>query len=355
MLPFYQHVSSSPTGSGSVTRIMEDILNPSVSPTEAAPIELHLIKNNSQSLMLLRWFHPVCDAKGAELALHHLLQETAVDGGDAGSAILQLMGRWSLWKKIQLAYQARKNIQYLDRLSSLLPPGKSCIPDRVNIRLLRFNPEESVTITKLARQQTGLAGTSLYFIGCMMRAVEQAGSNQLGNAYCVPYAMNLRKRKSLFPVFGNQVSFLFAQASQAIVNSRDKLFKHLLQQNKAAIKAGLDRAMLPLMQAGSWLPLDKYGKIVRHSPQGRERSSFWFSYTGSMDPEPQMILKCPVVGVSQFSQVTAPPSLGLLVNVFQGRVVLSFNYVANQFEPAWLDELLMRMKAELLGVDGNKK
>jgi hypothetical protein len=188
----------------------------------------------------------------------------------------------------------------------------------------------------------------------MMRALQSVDGVNTSDAYCVPYAMNLRKRKALFPIFGNQVSFLFAQADRGVVQSRTALFEHLREQNKQAIKQGLDRAMLPLMQAGSWLSLEKYGDIVRKAPDGRERSSFWFSYTGSMDPEPSSIEGCKINNMHQFSQVTAPPSLGLLVSNFQGKLTLSFNYVSNHFDSAWLASLLEKMASELLENDAEQ-
>jgi hypothetical protein len=109
--------------------------------------------------------------------------------------------------------------------------------------------------------------------------------------------------------------------------------------------------MLPLMQAGSWLSLEKYGRIVRDSPGKRERSSFWFSYTGDMEPEPETIAGCRVRDMYQLSQVSAPPGMGLLVSSFQGRLVLSFNYINNQVQNDWLERLIEAINAELLDLD----
>ena len=108
--------------------------------------------------------------------------------------------------------------------------------------------------------------------------------------------------------------------------------------------------MLPLMQAGSWLSLDKYGRIVRNSPSGRERSSFWFSYTGEMEPEPEVIAGCRVRGMYQVSQVSSPPGLGLLASIFRGRLVLSYNCINNQVQGDWLERLTQAMTAELLNL-----
>ena len=333
--------------------LITEILNRSSAVEQTAPIELHLITDSTTSQLILRWFHPLCDAKGAELILHHLFNSEdtnneKVQDQKTQAIIAQIMDKWSLWQKLKLVLKSKKNIKQLDRLSSILPPPSTAQADQVNTNVIRFNEQDSTQLLSLARQHVGLTGISLYFIGCMMRALDRTHAMQDGAAYCVPYAMNLRKRKSLYPVFGNQVSFLFAQAQKELLRSRVDLFAHLREQNKQAIKNGLDRAMLPLMQAGSWLSLEKYAQLVRYSPSGKERSSFWFSYTGSMDPLIPQIAGSSITGMYQFCQLTSPPSIGLLVNNFDNKITLSYNYINNQFDADWLTQLTDNMTSELL-------
>jgi len=350
-LPFYCH-DAYPRDGGEAEpdRILHDIINHNASPEEASPIAIHLIRQQDKSLFVLRWFHPACDAKGVELVLYHLFQDDTSEGfKDSASTINALLGQWALWKRIQLGLKAKRYIGSLDKQSSVLPVNDPPPSKEFNVRLVRFDEDQSRQILAEARRHSGLVGTSLYFIRCMMRALEHAGCPSEGKAYCVPYAMNLRKRKSLYPVFGNQVSFLFAQASREQLASRETLFSHLREQNKSVIKQGLDRAMLPLLQAASWLSLEKHGQIVRKSPRSQERSSFWFSFTGAMDPEPVDIAGCPVTGMFHFSPVTAPPSLGLLASQHAGRITLSYNSIANHFTDDWLDTMMQAMSAELLG------
>jgi hypothetical protein len=211
-----------------------------------------------------------------------------------------------------------------------------------------FDPEIGAKILSNARQATGMTGIALYFVGCMMRALEQIEMDHDGEAYLVPYAVNFRRNRAVTPVFGNQVGFLFLQAQRHLVRSREKLFAHLKAQNKDAVKQRLELAMLPLMQAASWLSLDRHGKIVRNTPKGRERSSFWFSYTGGMEPDQREILGCPISYLLQMSQMTSPPGLSLLINNFHGRIILSLNYVEGRFSQAWIERLFDLLSNELL-------
>ena len=328
-------------------RLLE-LVNQGAPVSASAPFELHLIEATDHSLLVLRWFHPATDAKGAELVLHQLFSDSQAAQQSQPSPVERLQQQWGWWRKFRLGRQAVLNIRGLDRHASVLPLEPQRPADRLTLKLVRYDTAQTAQILVNARNQSGMTGTTLYLIGCMMRAMEATGATQEGEAYCVPYAANLRRRKALSPLFGNQVSFLFAQAGRDLLRSRQRLFSHLREQNRAAIRQGLDHAMLPLMQAGSWLSLDKYGRIVRNSPSGRERSSFWFSYTGEMEPEPEAIAGCRVRGMYQVSQVSSPPGLGLLASIFRGRLVLSFNCINNQVQGDWLECLTQAMTAELL-------
>jgi NRPS condensation-like uncharacterized protein len=41
------------------------------------PIEFHLIQSASRNTFLMRWIHPFCDAKGADLILKYLCTDAA--------------------------------------------------------------------------------------------------------------------------------------------------------------------------------------------------------------------------------------------------------------------------------------
>ncbi len=330
----------------SAHRIIQSIMNTKVSTYDAVPVTFHLINLPTGSFFLLRWFHPICDAKGAELIVHYFLHDNETPP-KAQSPFTQLTNKWGFWKKLGMMYKAKKHIGQLDQTSSSLPNIQETPADKLDYTLLKINVETSKIIMKHAMKEVGMTGTSLYFIGCLMRALAKIGCQE-NEGFCVPYAMNMRKRKALSPIFGNQVSFLFAQATMEQVQDRKKLFKSLREQHKTTIRTGLDQALVPLMWAGSWLPLEKYGAIIRNTPQGRERSSFWFSYTGEPDPQVTEVANARVKTMFQLSQVTSPPSLGVLVSQYSGEITLSFNYIASQIQHEWLDKFMQQLTKELL-------
>ena len=327
------------------------LMNRNSDANKSPPFELYYLGDESGGSLVLKWFHPAMDAKGAELVLHHLFSGSDKAQSDATLTSHSRPTFRSLWKKLRLIFKAKGNIRALDLSESILPTVYKNEPLRVGFEKFTFAQEQTKNIMVLARKNAGLTGTSLYLIGCAMRALAICDPNAGGDAYCVPYAVNLRKRRSLFPVFGNQVTFLFSQVPRGIVGDRESLFKHLREQNKKAIKRGLDNAMIPLMEAGSWLSLEKYGSIVRFTDKGRERSSFWFSFTGDIEPPLKEVSGANVEGVSQFTQVSSPPGLSVLANTFQGRLTISINYVVEQFSPAWIEKFMTTLCNELEGAN----
>jgi hypothetical protein len=57
-----------------------------------------------------------------------------------------------------------------------------------------------------------------------MRALHKMNPKQAGEAYCTPYAFNLRKNKALSPLLSNHVAPLFAQHTGYGVNNSSNIF-----------------------------------------------------------------------------------------------------------------------------------
>ncbi len=246
--------------------------------------------------------------------------------------------------------KANRYINQLDRLQSIQHGQFTQAPSRLNALTQSFNEEETAVIAQQARKYCGLTGTSLYYIGCLMRALQQLEPDQPGEAYCVPYAFNLRKQKALSPVLGNHIGALFAQAPKQLLENRDQLFSHLKQQNAQVMRQQLDYAFLPVMWAASWLSLEKYGTELRKSyKSGRERSSFWFSDIGQINFEQQCFFNADISGVFHLTQISNPPGLALLCCQYRKQLTLNYNFTEPLFSESWISKLHDKMVQELLG------
>jgi hypothetical protein len=334
--------------------VIEELMNERQSRESMTALTFHLITSNTQTVFFLRWLHPLCDAVGADLILRYLCSETLekrqqFDLPKSKPLIEVQLKKYSLWQKIKLFSKAHRYISELDKQRSIIH-AQAVPPQRLRLITHKLTVEQTQKVTELTRQNTGLTGTSLYYIGCLMRALEKSNPQQSGEAYCLPYAFNLRKQKALSPVLGNQVGALFAQAPRTLLANRQALFNHLKQQNANAIRQQLDYAFLPVMWAASWLSLAKHGENLRKSyTHHTERSSCLFSNVNLTDLSTQRLLGSEITGFFHLCQISSPPGLALLTCHYQQQLTLSYNYIEPLFDSGWIERLHDLLLLELLG------
>ena len=318
------------------------------------PLEFHLIQSPAKNTFLMRWIHPFCDAKGADLILKYLCtddveQRLRFDLPKLEPLVNQQLAKYKWWQKILLFIKAKRHITQLDTLQSIIHADTSKAPKRLNFNTYTLSIEQTQAINKLTRQQVGLTGTSLYYVGCFMRALHKMNPEQAGDAYCTPYAFNLRRNKALSPLLGTHVAPLCAQAPKAILHDRAALFQHLKQQNSNTIREKLDYAFLPVMWAASWLSLAQHGQKLRTSMRtGTERSSFWFSDIGNVDLSSASFFNTDITKIYHLCQISSPPALAFLSCQFNQQLTLSYNFIEPLFSKEWIEALHNNVLEELL-------
>jgi hypothetical protein len=334
---------------------IDRIINHKQARETTVPIEFHLLTGPTRHIFFTRWLHPFCDARGADLILKYLCtadeaQRRQFGLPETGPLVNAQLGKYRWWQKIGLLLKGKRYITKLDSLESIQPFNSDLPPQHLNYTIKRLTEAQTEKVIKLSRQHVGLTGTSLYYLGCLMRALEKMHPDNPGVAYCVPYAFNLRKQRALTPITGNHLCALFAQAPRDLVQDRQKLFAHLKQENAQVIRQQLDYAFLPLMWAGTWLSLAEYGKTLRLSyGSGKERSSFWFSDIGRLDIPADSFPGAEINGVFHVCQVTAPPGLAFLNCIYRNQLTLSYNFVEPVSNPGQIEKLHQLVLAELLG------
>lgn len=329
-----------------------DILNRPTPLDSAPPLSLHWLGHAKGGTLMLCWLHPLLDARGGQILLNFLNGGIPDTVQESPSLVLQKLSNWSLWKTIRLMIKAKRHNTRTNSLDSSLPTATEQGAQTLRLRVRRYSPEQSAAISRLALRHTGLAGKTLYTLGCLMRTLELAGPPSAKAGYCIPYAFNLRKQNALTPVFGNHVGCLFAQATREQVRDRNGLLQHLLAQYRQTVREELDFAYLPLMWLGQYLSPRRYATLLRKQRSGGELSSCWFSDIGEIRFENAAFLGATVTGMYHLTWTTLPPGLALLTGQINGQLILSYNYLHPAIDETWLERVIAFMDAELLGENG---
>ena len=330
------------------------LLNHKQARETVPPIEFHLIQSASKNTFLMRWIHPFCDAKGADLILKYLCtddteQRLRFDLPKLEPLVNIQLGKYKWWQKVLMFIKAKRHITQLDNLQSIIHADTSKAPERLNYKTYTLSIEKTQVINKLTRQQVGLTASSLYYVGCLMRALHRMNPEQAGEAYCAPYAFNLRRNKALSPLLSNHVAPLFAQAPKSLIHDRAALFQHLKLQNANTIREKLDYAFLPVMWAASWLSLKQHGEKLRTSMRtGTERSSFWFSDIGKADLSNASFFATDITKIYHLCQISSPPAIAFLSCQFNQQLTLSYNFIEPLFTEEWIEALHKNVLEELL-------
>lgn len=329
---FHQHIASD--------KISEDdfhkqtalkLLNHRQDRETVPPIEFHLIQSASRNTFLMRWIHPFCDAKGADLILKYLCTDAAeqrlrFDLPQLEPLVNTQLAKYKWWQKIAMFIKAKRYISQMDTLQSVIHADTSKAPKQLNYHTYTLSPEQTKTINQHIRQQVGLTASSLYYVGCLMRVLQRMNPEQEGDAYCAPYAFNLRRNKALSPLLSNHVAPLFAQAPKAILHDRPALFQHLKQQNINTIREKLRTSMRT----------------------GTERSSFWFSDIGQVDLSNTSFFNTEITRTYHLCQISSPPAIAFLSCQFNQQLTLSYNFIEPLFTEQWIEALHKNMLEELL-------
>ena len=333
---------------------IDSLINYRKNREHISPMEFHFITGPQKHTLLIRWIHPFCDARGTELILKFLCADDInlrmKFGTPETKPLVNIqLEKYRWWQKINLFFKGKNFIKKLDALPSIQPLTNTKGPKKLNFLIQRLTESESQQVIQLARKHVGITGISLYYIGCLMRALDTFYTTHQGEAYCVPYAFNLRKQRAVTPMTGNHICALFAQAPRNILDNREELFNYLKKQNHDVIRNQQDYAFLPLMWAGSWLSLNDYGKVLRLTDSGSERSSFWFSDIGQLNFPNNKFIDSEIKSIFHMCQVTTPPGLAFLSCIYKDRLTFSYSFIEPLTNCEQIKMLQDIVRLELLG------
>ncbi|GFO72578.1 hypothetical protein BJAS_P2933 [Bathymodiolus japonicus methanotrophic gill symbiont] len=352
---FHQHKTTDSSNEAEFHhQTVQQLLNHLQARETIPALEFHLIQSANKNTFLMRWIHPFCDAKGADLILRYLCTDDAeqrkqFDFPKLEPLVNQQLAKYRWWQKVLMFIKAKRYISQLDTLQSIIHADTSKAPKQLNFKTFTLSIGQTQAINKLNRQHVGLTGGSLYYIGCFMRALNKMNPDQAGEAYCTPYAFNLRRNKALSPLLSNHVAPLFAQAPKSLLPDRAALFQHLKQQNTNTIREKLDYAFLPIMWAASWLSLAQHGEKLRNSMRtGTDRSSFWFSDIGNVNLSNASFFNSDITKIYHLCQISSPPAIAFLSCQFNQQLTLSYNFIEPLFTEEQIEALHKNVLEELL-------
>jgi hypothetical protein len=292
--------------------------------TREAPIGLELVHAEGRSAVVLRWHHAMFDARGAELALTHL-----VDGADLDQDVL--LGKPTTLAPLTTRLWAAKAARdFIWRRSlgsvSFLGPSRAPRGAQLHFRRLCFDEAQTARIEARARQVGGLMGRASFGLAVTASAISNARVDLGGDELLVPVPQDRRKRSAKGPVLGNQLNLLFYRLRRSTLHQPEQVCRDLVEQMREMMRQRLHETYPTLLDFCRLVPLHVLHGIVRLPTRGR-MASFGFSDTGESLATLDGIAGVRVRDIAHYPANMHPPGITVVFTRFRGRLSVSVSWL----------------------------
>ena len=305
--------------------------------TDVAFTWLHMLLDGSGSERFVRWLDEV--GAGARSAAE--LPDEPAPESPAQSA--QARGEQSMrWYRRMKSFAVRSPRSLAGPLTR--------VPQRLEVDLATFSPEETERIAGRARQLAGFLTPMLFYLAASIRA-HHAVFQLRGidpRSFVVPLPVNLRAKGAGGALFGTRVSLLWFQVMPESCASLESLLAELKAQRLAAIKEGMVEAGTAAMDYARWAPRAAYARMARRTFRG-ELCSFFFAYTDQFLPGMDSFLGAPIRNAFHAPSVPPSPGSAAVFSLRGGRLNFSHVRQAGVFSGFELVRFRGRLRGDLLG------
>jgi hypothetical protein len=215
-------------------------LNTAIDPSRAAPLRLLVVDGPPEvtggGVLLLTWFHPLMDPRGAQNLLHHLVHLDGHPGdapwGSTPPVFVRAADPRSFRERGRLA---RKSLEYMRTLPRVRPVSATDgAAGRVRFRHASFVEHESAGRPARVTREIWWR---LAVVGKAMRALwERRKCPDV--PFLLPVAVDLRRKGDLGPTFGNMLAFHFARFKPSDAGDMPRLASALRDQMADALRSG---------------------------------------------------------------------------------------------------------------------
>jgi len=313
-----------------------------------------LLRGERSDALLLRWYHPLTDARGAARWLAWMGSPVADHQLEAPEPAARTIcaGRLLPADRRERVALARAYFRHVMQLASrpILSVHRAQgnpHPGPMRARRLRLSAEQTRDFDRSVRQRARLADTSILLLGAVRlldRALRRRGFSP--PRYLAPVPISLDAKHQAERMFCNHLSMMMLCLDRELLDDEAAAVSSLALQRRAIVKQRLEVGMLAGLDLASSLPSRLYSYSMRRPFDG-ERSSLLLSNPGRIALP--RFLDRQVVDAYALATAMVPPGLQVIANRHGGRLSVLVGYADGLFRPTELDRLMVDFERDLLG------
>jgi hypothetical protein len=294
-------------------------VNTAIDPTRDPPLRFLIVDGAPEAMsaggvLVMTWFHPLMDPRGAQNLLHHLVHLDRHPGdapwGGVVTAFVRADDSRPFRERGRLARKSLEYMRTLPRVRPVSPPASHA--GRVRFRQVAFVEREPAAKSRLTRE----IWWRLAVVGKAMRRLWERRSVP-DIPFLLPVAIDLRPKGDVGPTFGNMLAFHFARFKPSDAADVPRLASMLREQIADAMREGQIEANEIAMDFLQYRPLP----FVRRALRRTGGETFSFNCADVMD-FPAALERCfgaRVVNAYHIPAVPPRPGIGVFFNRCAGR------------------------------------
>ena len=310
-------------------RAIDTEINTAIDPRREPPLRFLLLDGAQEAVgagvLVLTWFHPLMDPRGAQNLLHHLVHLDRHPGDTPWGRTPPVFERAPDARSFrERGRLARKSLAYMRTLPRVQPVSSPAArpAGRVCFRHVSFAERDAaarpVRVTREIWWRLAVVGKA------MRRLWEQQSVPDV--PFLLPIAVDLRPKGDLGPTFGNTLAFHFARFRPSDAADVPRLARLLREQLADAMRSGQIEANAVAMDFLQYRPLAFVRRALRRT--GGETFSFNCAdvtdFPAALDP----CFGRRVLNAYHVPAVPPRPGIGVFFNRCSGR---------NNLVVAWID------------------
>jgi hypothetical protein len=302
-----------------VHRAIDAEINRAIDPRREAPLRFVILDGapaGAGGVLLLTWFHPLMDPRGAQNLLHHLVHLDRHPGHAPWNGTMPVFARPGDPRPFrERGRLARKSLAYMQTLPRVQPVATPAArtTGRVRFRQTAFvEREPDASRARTTRE----IWWRLAVVGKAMRAL-WAARGVPDVPFLLPIAVDLRPKGDVGPTFGNMLAFHFARFKPSDAADVPRLAGMLRDQMVEALREGQIEANAVAMDFLQYRPLPFVRRALRRT--GGETFSF---NCADVTDFPAALDRCfgrRVVNAYHVPAVPPRPGIGVFFNRCAGR------------------------------------
>jgi len=303
----------------------------------------------TRTLLALRWWHPACDERGAELLLREVSQLYGGETPRPAAATLAHDGAITGFSARQAAFRrARRRLDELtDAPPHTLPPpseAERAAPYAWTFRRTLLDETETARWLAQAERRFGARSEGLAQLALVARALAADAPDSAQIA--LPLTVQLRPPRARGPVAANEISFLWYSFTAAATRDEAGFAAALLASARAKVVDGEEQDATVLLDRARRMPLSIYRRELARR-DGSSRFSAILSTVGEMVGGARELFGAPLADVVALTAFPAPPGLAFLFSRAAGRLSFTTGAASREVSPSASVKIHERIAAAL--------